>query len=391
MRPRLTRSPFTLKLAYNADDVLADTDLPVSPQLYEHYGKALRRSVDVTFTQDNGSGLSDRLRANASWFAAHKSAYVMQALRDVQLDPTIPDDQKPDALRAMLRLFDRWTDAEVNTATARARTAKQFEEFMQPDNARLFPNLRWIASRSADPRASHKKFYDRVWAKNDPFWKTNAPGTEWNCKCDIEETDDPVTDNSGVPNHIPPRGLEGNPAETGQLFTENASYVRGTKGNKAVAEAIETCFYPDKQPNLSIGVLADRTELHQNIETGRILAANGNKVVIRQHVLDGRKNPEYEINGEVADAKRIEGEKGVTDGFKKALAQRCTVVVIDLNAHFRDRHPQLSQLAKYIDRRRADLNNGVVCIIVYGKKTATITSDNATRESILRELEKIKS
>ncbi|MBE6331671.1 MAG: hypothetical protein E7070_05145 [Bacteroidales bacterium] len=239
MRPRLTRSPFTLKLAYNADDVLADTDLPVSPQLYEHYGKALRRSVDVTFTQDNGSGLSDRLRANASWFAAHKSAYVMQALRDVQLDPTIPDDQKPDALRAMLRLFDRWTDAEVNTATARARTAKQFEEFMQPDNARLFPNLRWIASRSADPRASHTKFYDRVWAKTDPFWQTNAPGTEWNCKCDIEETDDPVTDNSGVPHHIPPRGLEGNPAETGQLFSENASYVRGTKGVERDCQKIE--------------------------------------------------------------------------------------------------------------------------------------------------------
>ena len=215
-------------MAYRADDVLADTDRIVSPELYEHYGKALRRSIDVTFTQDNGSGLSDRLRANASWFAAHKSAYVMQALRGIEADDAIQD--KASAKKMALKLFDRWTDAEVNTATARARTAKQFEEFMQPDNARLFPNLRWIASRSADPRASHTKFYDRVWAKTDPFWQTNAPGTEWNCKCDIEETDDPVTDNSGVPHHIPPRGLEGNPAETGQLFTENASYVRGTRG-----------------------------------------------------------------------------------------------------------------------------------------------------------------
>ena len=215
-------------MAYRADDVLADTDRIVSPELYEHYGKALRRSVDVTFTQDNGSGLSDRLRANASWFAAHKSAYVMQTLREIEADDAIQD--KASAKKMALKLFDRWMDAEVNTATARARTAKQFEEFMQPDNVRLFPNLRWIASRSADPRASHTKFYDRVWAKTDPFWQTNAPGTEWNCKCDIEETDDPVTDNSSIPDYIPPRGLEGNPAETGQLFTENASYVRGTKG-----------------------------------------------------------------------------------------------------------------------------------------------------------------
>lgn len=223
-------------MAYRADDVLADTDRIVSPELYEHYGKALRRSVDVTFSQDNGSGLSDRLRANASWFAAHKSAYVMQTLREIEADDAIQD--KASAKKMALKLFDRWMDAEVNTATARARTAKQFEEFMQPDNVRLFPNLRWIASRSADPRVSHTKFYDRVWAKNDPFWQTNAPGTEWNCKCDIEETDDPVTDNSGVPHHIPPRGLEGNPAETGQLFTENASYVRGTSSHETRGEII---------------------------------------------------------------------------------------------------------------------------------------------------------
>jgi hypothetical protein len=241
-------------MAYRADDVLADTDRIVSPELYEHYGKALRRSVDVTFTQDNGSGLSDRLRANASWFAAHKSAYVMQTLREIEADDAIQD--KTSAKKMALKLFDRWMDAEVNTATARARTAKQFEEFMQPDNVRLFPNLRWIASRSADPRVSHTKFYDRVWAKTDPFWKTNAPGTEWNCKCDIEETDDPVTDNSGVSHHIPPRGLEGNPAETGQLFTENASYVRGTKGVPEI-EIIRTARKTFQNRNKGIEIVSD--------------------------------------------------------------------------------------------------------------------------------------
>lgn len=298
----------------------------------------------------------------------------MQTLREIEADDAIQD--KASAKKMALKLFDRWMDAEVNTATARARTAKQFEEFMQPDNVRLFPNLRWIASRSADPRVSHTKFYDRVWAKTDPFWRTNAPGTEWNCKCDIEETDDPVTDNSGVPNHIPPRGLEGNPAETGQFFTENASYVRGTKGDKAVADALEKCTYPDKQQNLDICVLADRTELHQNIVTGRILAANGNKVRIRQHVLDGRKNPEYEINGEVADAKRIEHYKGVASGFSKAIGQHCSHVVIDLNAHFDQSRPfDVNKLSGRIYMRKMDFESGTVktCTVVFGKKCVSIT------------------
>jgi len=68
--------------------------------------------------------------------------------------------------------------------------------------------------------------YNRVWAKDDPFWNFNAPGTEWNCKCDIEETDEPLTDNTAVPQPTIPLGLEGNPAQTGEIFTDNASYIR---------------------------------------------------------------------------------------------------------------------------------------------------------------------
>ena len=140
--------------------------------------------------------------------------------------------------KRILRAFDRYQDAEYNTAVARSRTAKQFEEYMQPDNVRLFPNLKWLPSRSAAPRALHQTFYNRVWAKGDPFWTQNAPGTEWNCKCDLEETDEPVTDNSNVKPPSVPQGLEGNPANTGEVFTDQASYIRSvgnsnTKKRKA--------------------------------------------------------------------------------------------------------------------------------------------------------------
>lgn len=140
----------------------------------------------------------------------------------------------------MLRTFNRYQDVERSTATARARTAKQFEEFLQPDNVRLFPNLKWLPSRSANPRQTHTAFYNRVWAKDDPFWNTNAPGTEWNCKCDVEETDEPLTDNSALPQPTVPLGLEGNPARTGEVFTDNASYIRIASG-QTTAMAIRTC------------------------------------------------------------------------------------------------------------------------------------------------------
>ena len=50
-------------------------------------------------------------------------------------------------------------------------------------------------------------------------------GNLWNCKCDWEETDDPVTGDN--PEGIrPARGLEGNPAKTGKIFTDECKYIQ---------------------------------------------------------------------------------------------------------------------------------------------------------------------
>ena len=175
---------------------------------------------------DERPELADQLRANVSRFSAYKAAYVRREIDSVAADGTMTEEERKAMTKATISQFSRWTDAELTTATARARTAKQFSEFNDPDRLRLFPNLRWIPSRSAAPRAAHVPFYNRVWSKDDNFWKTNQPGTEWNCKCDIEETDDPATDNSDIEQPPVPKGLEGNPASTGEVFTDNASYIR---------------------------------------------------------------------------------------------------------------------------------------------------------------------
>ena len=177
-----------------------------------------------------------------SRFAAYKAEYVSAALNRALNDENTPVEEREKLARAVLRTFNRYQDAERSTATARARTAKQFEEFLQPDNVRLFPNLKWLPSRSADPRVSHTAFYNHIWAKDDPFWNTNAPGTEWNCKCDIEETDEPLTDNTAISQPAVPLGLEGNPAQTGEIFTDNASYIRAyNRSNTQRRRAEQKC------------------------------------------------------------------------------------------------------------------------------------------------------
>ena len=62
-------------------------------------------------------------------------------------------------------------------------------------------------------------------------------GNLWNCKCDWEETDDPVTGDN--PEGLKPaRGLEGNPAKTGKIFTDECTYVKkaSVKGGQEVEE-----------------------------------------------------------------------------------------------------------------------------------------------------------
>ncbi len=195
----------------------------MSATLYQTYANNLRRAIDRVFTEDDGSGLSDRLRANVSRFAAYKAYHATRLTRQAAAEA----DGDP---HRVLHTFNRYQAAEYNTTVSRSRTAKQWGEFADADHMRLFPNLRWLPSRSATPREEHMRFYNRVWAKTDPFWQQNQPGNLWNCKCDWEETSEPTTDgNPTTP--IRHNGLEGNPALTGQVFTDNHAYVKKCSKN----------------------------------------------------------------------------------------------------------------------------------------------------------------
>ena len=159
--------------------------------------------------------LAARFNANLSRFAAYKAHEATSRIRQA-------DD--PGAARATLRRYNSYQAAEYNTAVARTRTAKQWEKFSSDNNVRLFPNIRWIPSRSANPREAHKAFWNRIWPKDDTFWNENAPGSLWNCKCDWEQTSKPATD--GNPSsRIAHKGLTGNPAKTGQIFTDSHPYI----------------------------------------------------------------------------------------------------------------------------------------------------------------------
>ena len=214
------------------DDLKNGTVKEIDTDLYEAYGNGLRKAVDTVLGEseygDEYFDMQMQMRANVSRFAAYKAYHATQELKDV--DPANIDKKG----KLILNKYNRWQAAEYNTAVARTRTAKQYHDFTSdPISNELYPNIKWLPSRSASPREAHRVFWNRVWAKNDPFWNSNTPGSLWNCKCDWEETDEPVT--NGNPNgKVSAKGLEGNPAVTGEIFTKDCPYVK--KGGKDVKD-----------------------------------------------------------------------------------------------------------------------------------------------------------
>lgn len=149
------------------------------------YGDNIIKGVCSVFAKDGD--LSSGLKANVLRFAYHKAYKVTKTLQE--LKDKYPDKDFSNIGKACLNTFNSYQATEYNTAVSRCRSAEQFSRFTSDKtNNVLFPNIRWLASRSANPREAHMPFYGRVWAKDDAFWASNQPCALWNCKCDWEQT-----------------------------------------------------------------------------------------------------------------------------------------------------------------------------------------------------------
>jgi hypothetical protein len=225
---------FNVTIRQLEKQVIADLkngNTTIHKDLYKAYADNFRKGIAGVMESNNYGDkyfdLQQQLQANVSRFAAYKAYHATQNIQQQLADRNgvvRSDKDYQKFAKVVFDTYNRYQVAEYNTAVARSRTAKQWADFTDdPMGNELYPNLKWLPSRSADPREEHMAFYGLVLPKDDPFWSDNQPGNLWNCKCDWEETDEPA---AGVSprTKISATGLEGNPAETGEIFTDRASY-----------------------------------------------------------------------------------------------------------------------------------------------------------------------
>lgn len=379
----------------------------IERNLFHEFCRTFNRATDIGLGQapHPDDDFRQALRHNNAVFAAFKTHRlqndVARQLTDSNGNLKTFEQWKNDVHSITSHQCDRWLRTEYDTAVLRARQAANWQQFIEEED--VLPNLKWMPSTSPNPGADHRTFWNTVLPIRHPFWTQHRPGDRWNCKCDLRSTDEPPTavpDGSDVGSQPQP-GLDNNPGIDAKIFADSHPYIANAYqgAQEAVKNAVREMeewdidkTYGDR---LRINKKADKTELEDNIRAAKDLLDSFKEMTIkiREHVLiNGVPNPEYEINGIIADRKGIHSPKGISSAFKKAIKQGCQIVVIDLDMNMKEKLLDVESLARYMDWRKNDFQSGIIkeCYVLYHGKAVRIDSLHQGREPIMEELKKLK-
>lgn len=170
------------------------------------------------------------LRHSNEVFAAFKvhSMSERMAARLLNPDGTLkPFRQWADDVKSISSHYvGAWLRTEYDTALIRAHNAADWQQFIR--DADVMPNLRWMPTTSPMPESSHRAFWERklTLPVSDPFWDEHHPGDRWNCKCSLQQTDDPPTPElkAEFAGEAPQPGLTNNPGKDGHTFSQDHPY-----------------------------------------------------------------------------------------------------------------------------------------------------------------------
>ena len=147
----------------------------------------------------------------------------------------------------------------------------------------------------------------------------------------------------------------------------------------------------DYEERLLISSMADKTELADNIRCAKAILHTfpNDKIIIRGHSKERDvKNPEYLINGMMADRKGIAGYKGVRNSFQSAMEQGAVIVVIDLDKHLSQVPLKTRELSRRIFWRYSDFISSRIeqCYIVFNGNATRIAKSSINSKEQIEEL-----
>lgn len=254
----------------------------IYPELYEAarqtFERALQEGYPIEETEDADRLFHEALKNDADVFAAFRTHRMQNDIASQLLDEDgrlkeFRQFQK-DAESVIGTYNNHWLRTEYDTAVLRARYAADWKRFSR--NADILPNLKWMPTTSADPDVFHREYWrvGLTLPKTHPFWKSHHPHDRWGCKCDLEETDDPVTGIIPEVDYRPSPGLDSNPGLEPELFSHTHPYYEKAYpgAEKAVEDLMRYTVIPTREGMLRIHEGHGKHEREENIRIGKYLA-----------------------------------------------------------------------------------------------------------------------
>lgn len=254
----------------------------IYPELYEAardtFERALEEGYPIEDVDDADTLFRQALKDDADVFAAFRTHRMQNDIASQLLDENGKLKEfrrfQEDAESVIGTYNNHWLRTEYDTAVLRARYAADWKRFSR--NADILPNLKWMPTTSADPDVFHMEYWriGLTLPKTHPFWKNHHPHDRWGCKCDLEETDDPVTGIIPEVDYKPSPGLENNPGLEPELFSHTHPYYEKAYpgAEKAVEKMIHYTVIPTRSGKLRIHDGHGKHERDENIRIGTYLA-----------------------------------------------------------------------------------------------------------------------
>ncbi|MDR1917014.1 MAG: hypothetical protein LBQ58_10620, partial [Synergistaceae bacterium] len=326
----------------------------INAHLFEITNTALQQAVDTSLSgiAESDPDFVQQFKENTAVFAAFKNHQQTKEIAALLYDEN--GKLKPfykfrrEALQISKDYNVTWLQTEYNTAVRAARMAANMKKYKKTSH--LYPNLEYIETSSAHPRASHLSYVGTILPIEHPWWNDHLPPSDWNCACSVRPTDKPATP---VPDgEYTPPVFRNNPERTAEFLNiKETAYCKHTAESlegeiKEVAgdllrtsqcEVLET--YEGKNGGYLKVVKQNKAERDKNLITYKIMADNGGRYSLLEELPgDKVKNPDafnFKTlrNSEAKHPITPNGQKAIQRSIEQA-AKQADEIVIRLNQEY---------------------------------------------------------
>jgi SPP1 gp7 family putative phage head morphogenesis protein len=315
-----------LKQKEVTEDVVRLTYGELNAGAEKGYGKGWNEQKNYNQTKE--------LQKNLYKFSCAKDLTVAERINSFLVkDGKIRDFEsfKTLVLKENVKYNVQYLKTEYKTAVQATNMAKQWGEYER--NKGNYPNLIYKTQADSKVRDTHWSIHDVIVPIDDDFWKSYYPPNGWNCRCYVQQTNKPATT---IPEKIKnvPKEFENNVAVSGQVFKEDGEphpYFALLKSDDNYKKAFEFAkMYNAAYKKIATfkngskiydSIFSDVSDFEKNKTSAEVLCANHKDTIVKIRpnlegkAVEGWTNPEYEINGLIAD--RVEPKKHIKNIFDK--------------------------------------------------------------------------